>query len=81
MLESSSAISAVAGLPSADSPLLTEAQAARYLGVCSAFLHRRRVRGNMLSGPPWIKVGSKVAYLRNDLDAWLRSQRHTVAEV
>lgn len=26
-------------------------------------------------GPPWIKIGRKVAYLGTDLNAWLEAQR------
>jgi len=28
-----------------------------------------------MMGPPWVKIGRKVAYLGVDLNAWLESQR------
>jgi len=62
---------------STDSCVLSEAQAAAYIGMSPAFLRRRRLTKNTRSGPPFLKLGTKAAYLRDDLDAWLRSQRCT----
>lgn len=28
-----------------------------------------------MTGPPWVKLGRKVAYLGSDLNAWLEAQR------
>ena len=37
-------------------------------------LCRMRTAG---SGPPYIRVGSRVLYARRDLDTWLASRRHS----
>ena len=31
-------------------------------------------------GPPYLKIGRKVTYLRNDVDRWKLSQRHDPAQ-
>ena len=46
--------------------------AADYLGVSVSFLNKARLTGN---GPVFLKLGSRVAYERADLDSWLRSRR------
>jgi len=56
---------------------LTEEQAAEYLSISRSVLRKSRMDGereNRLSGPPWIKMGSRaVRYLKEDLDQWLES--------
>ena len=56
---------------------LTEKQAADYLSVSRSLLRQSRMNGereNRLSGPPFIKLGSRsIRYLKEDLDNWLES--------
>jgi len=59
--------------------LLTEKQAAPYIGMSRSFLRQSRMNGrrqNRTSGPPFLKIGRKVLYLAEDLDAWLLEHRH-----
>ena len=49
--------------------LLTERETALYLSVSKAYLAATRVRH--LGGPPYIKFGRTVRYLRSDLDEWI----------
>lgn len=47
--------------------------AGTYLGnVAPTTLKKWRVKG---TGPKYVKVGTRVVYLVEDLDAWLRSHR------
>ena len=48
--------------------MLTEEEAAAYIGVSPATLRSWRCRER---GPRFIKVGRRVGYLRKDLDAYL----------
>ena len=59
--------------------LLTDKQAAPYIGMSRSFLLQSRMNGrrqNRAPGPPFLKNGRKVLYLAEDLDAWLREHRH-----
>ncbi len=59
--------------------LLTEKQAAPYIGMSRSFLRQSRMNGrrqNRTAGPPFLKIGRKVLYLAEDLDAWLLEHRH-----
>lgn len=56
----------------------TEIQAAIYIGMSASFLRIGRLdgpRANRTPAPPHAKVGRKVLYLRDDLDAWLEQHR------
>lgn len=66
-------------IPSIAEPaLLTEREAATYLGMSVRTLQDRRVRGG---GCPYIKLGMSVRYRRTDLDAWIESNlRHHTSE-
>jgi len=58
--------------------LLTEKQAAPYIGMSCSFLRQSRMNGKRLNrtpGPPFLKIGRKVLYLADDLDAWLLAHR------
>jgi hypothetical protein len=58
--------------------LLTEKQAAPYIGMSRSFLRQSRMNGRRLNrtpGPPFLKIGRKVLYLADDLDAWLLAHR------
>jgi hypothetical protein len=56
----------------------TEIQAAIYIQMSPSFLRIARMNGdraNRTPGPPHVKVGRKVLYLREDLDTWLEKHR------
>ena len=58
--------------------LLTEKQAAPYIGMSRSFLRQSRMNGrrqNRTAGPPFLKIGRKVLYLAEDLDTWLLEHR------
>ncbi len=58
--------------------LLTEKQAAPYIGMSRSFLRQSRMNGkrqNRTAGPPFLKIGRKVLYLADDLDDWLQEHR------
>ena len=59
--------------------LMTEKQAAPYIGMSRSFLRQSRMNGrrqNRTPGPPFLKIGRKVLYLAEDLDTWLLEHRH-----
>lgn len=60
--------------------LLTEAEAAQYIGMSTSYLKKARVSGhvgNRTPGPAFHRMGRRVVrYLKSDLDAWLSSKRH-----
>ena len=51
---------------------LNTLQAARIVGLSTKTLARYRVKGK---GPVFLRLGGRVRYLREDLDAWARSRR------
>lgn len=58
---------------------IQEREAAQYIGMSMSFLRQSRMDGlreNRTPGPPFIKIGRAVRYLRGDLDAWLERYRH-----
>ena len=55
--------------------LLTQQQAAEYLGLTPRFLEMRRFNGN---GPPHIRISSRcVRYLMSDLQTWVEGRRRS----
>jgi excisionase family DNA binding protein len=50
------------------SPLLTQAEAARFLRLSERTLERLRVSGG---GPKYVKIGRRVFYRQQDLEAWV----------
>lgn len=57
---------------------LSEAEAARYLGVSEITLFRRRRDGTL----PFLRIGRRVVYRHAALDAWLSSaERNSVGGV
>ena len=55
------------------SPLKLTVEAAKHLRVKPGWLEKRRCSGD--DGPPFIRIGArKVAYLVEDLDAWLAAR-------
>jgi excisionase family DNA binding protein len=53
------------------SPFLTTKEAAERVRLSVASLERMRVRGD---GAPFIRMGSRIVYDREALDAWARSR-------
>lgn len=53
--------------------LLTEAQAAHYLGLSRAFLSRARIES--CEGPAFVRCGGAIRYDRQDLDKWIDANR------
>lgn len=54
-------------------PLLTTAQAAKFLGISKAFLERDRWKGATI---PFHRIGTRaVRYQRSDLDDFIRNAR------
>jgi hypothetical protein len=56
------------------SRVLTESDAAKYIGLSCAFLRAARA-GRGTPGPTYLRVGRSVRYLIDDLDAWLSAHR------
>ena len=52
---------------------LTNNEAAEYLRMSPRTLEGYRVRGG---GPAFCKVGRRVVYVLQDLDAWVQGNRH-----
>lgn len=61
------------------SNLVTEKDAAQYIGMSVAFLRKSRMEGrrkNRTPGPPYLRLGRKsIRYSLRDLDAWLLEHR------
>lgn len=65
--------------PKVDRRGYSEEEAAYYLGLSRASLRQGRMegrRGNRLPPPPFVKLGRKILYLKDDLDRWLEENRH-----
>jgi len=53
-------------------------QAAAYIGMSISFLRQSRMdgdRANRTPGPPFVRIGRTIRYLKDDLDAWLEQNR------
>ena len=69
-----------------ESPVLSTAQAAVYLGLSQPYLRQARMKTQSkdhrgrprLPGPPFLSLGRRVLYFKIDLDKWLLSHRHEV---
>ena len=62
----------------------TEREAANYIGMSPSYLRQDRANGireNRTPGPPYIKAGRNIRYLKEDLDAWLETYRVTHSNV
>jgi len=56
----------------------TEKYAAQYISMSVPFLRHSRmdgIRKNRPPGPPFVKIGRSVRYLKTDLDHWLQMHR------
>lgn len=54
--------------------LLNVAEAAERLSVSASYLNKLRVHGG---GPPFVKIGARVAYDPADLTQWLGAQKRS----
>jgi len=56
-----------------------ETEASIYIGMSRSFLAQSRMdrfkKEGRTAGPPYLKVGARILYLREDLDNWLREHR------
>jgi predicted DNA-binding transcriptional regulator AlpA len=62
----------------------TTAEAARYIAMSESFLRQARMDGdreNRTPGPPFLKIGRAVRYLKHDLDAWLERHKASATDV
>ena len=53
-------------------------EAAQYIGMSESFLRQSRmdgIREYRTPGPPFVKIGRAVRYLKEDLDHWLETYR------
>lgn len=58
----------------ARSSLMNVTEAAERLSVSASYLNKLRVTGG---GPPFVKIGARVAYDPLDLATWLNSQKRS----
>jgi hypothetical protein len=62
----------------------TTAEAARYIAMSESFLRQARMDGdreNRTPGPPFLKIGRAVRYLKHDLDTWLECHKASATDV
>jgi len=52
---------------------LTEADTSTYTGFSASFLRASRL--GRCDGPPFVRAGRAVRYLRDDVDRWLEQRR------
>lgn len=58
--------------------VLTEKEAAKYIGMSRSFLSQDRMNGyrdGRTHGPDYMKLGRSVRYHKDDLDVWLVKNR------
>ena len=58
-------------------PTLSSKEAASYIGMSESWLRRSRMAHSPEEGPPYLKLGGTVRYLRSDLEEWLLANRAT----
>lgn len=61
--------------------LISEEQAATYLGMSRQFLRKSRMDGNRANhtdAPPFVRIGRLIRYSVDDLDAWIDAHREEV---
>ncbi len=57
---------------------LTEAEAAEYICMSRSYLRQDRMNGfrkNRTPGPPFVRMGRAIRYLKDDLDQWIMENR------
>jgi len=55
---------------------LSEIEAAIYIKMSRSYLRQDRMNGireNRTPGPRYVRIGRRIRYLRDDLDAWLEA--------
>jgi len=55
---------------------MSEIEAARYISMSRSFLRQDRMNGirhNRTPGPRYVRIGRRIRYLKDDLDAWLEA--------
>lgn len=57
-----------------NSSVLTDKDAAQYIGMSVSWMRIARIQGNP-EAPPFVKIGRSIRYLREDLDQWLKNKR------
>ena len=65
--------------PKVDRRGYSEEETAYYLGISRASLRQGRMEGRRekrLPPPPYVRLGRKILYLKDDLDRWLEENRH-----
>lgn len=63
-------------LPSPESGLLSDAEAAKMIGVSASWMRKMRMRGGC--GPRFIRMGRMIRYSREDLEQWVKTHRETL---
>ena len=63
-------------LPSPEKELLSDAEAAKMIGVSASWMRKMRMRGGC--GPRVIRMGRMIRYSREDLDQWIKMHRETL---
>jgi len=61
--------------------LVSEAEAARLIGMSRQFLRKSRTNGlltNHTAGPPFVKIGRAVRYDLTDLEKWIDAHRRPI---
>lgn len=58
-----------------DSILMTQAQAAKYLGTTVGTLNSWRHYGR--NTIPYVRWGNRIRYRKSDLDTWIENNLHT----
>ncbi len=56
-----------------ESPVLNTAEAAKYLRLSTSFLEKARLKNAQTLGPKFKRAGTRILYLRDELDAYLES--------
>jgi hypothetical protein len=64
-------------VPPDDRPPLTEAEAAKYIGMSTSWLRQSRMRGSNKVGPDYMKAGKSVRYPIAWLDEWREERRQS----
>ena len=59
-------------IPEYAAAILSPPEAAQYLGLAVSTLAKMRCWGGT---PPFLRLGRKIGYLREDLDVWLKAKR------
>jgi len=55
---------------------MSEIEAAQYISMSRSFLRQDRMNGirhNRTPGPRYVRIGRRIRYLKDDLDAWLEA--------